>query len=126
MRKLLLAVLLCFAGAAQAEWILWDDGGGTRLFVDLDTKKTVNGKSRIWVMYDTDTANDVGWLSIKILQEANCTQGQSRQLSWVSYKGHKGTGEVGATSDNSPGAWSYPAPGTFGETTFILLCGKNH
>lgn len=75
---------------------------------------------RSWARFEYAEPDSNGARSIRTLNEFDCQQGRVRTLQWDSFAENNlsGTGRVVPQT----GDWKYPAPGTFGEGHFLLMC----
>lgn len=100
-------------GLEVGNWIyLWDSAdGNTAMFVRQPEA------NRIWVRYEYRQDQPVR--SERQLMEADCATGRIRTLQ---REGFALPNLMGGHASTPGDAWRYPAPDTFGETVFDLVC----
>ena len=125
----LIAPLMLNNGPAYAEWVKiysFDDLGGFIAYVDPDTFRRKGNLAKMWQLVDlkmTKTLEGRSFLSIKRMDEYNCTEEQSRTLAFYQYAGQMGNGEV-VYSNTDPDKWVPVMPGSFGEASWKAVCRK--
>lgn len=110
---------------ALAEWnFLGESDNDHRFFVDLDTL-IVGKRPRVWILDDYPQADKYGDMSSKILYEANCAEGQFRQLQFLYYSrpfGKDPTSSIRTT----PYEWVYPPPEVLVKTSKRFFAARSN
>ena len=135
MRHLTGAMVLGFvlmAGSAQAvEWsYVGDSGEGDASFVSYIDRETIrrNGNTaRVWSLSDYAIPQTESlfspFSSTQFLHEYDCAEQRTHFLQATFFAGNMARGEI-VDSVNTPSEWIYVAPGSIGEATMEVACGR--
>jgi hypothetical protein len=125
-RKTITLIAAVISFSAQAEWsyVGTSSNGSLTAYMDFSTlRKTANGY-RVWDLHDYKAPPKMtGALSMSGLNEYDCKQERSRILQETHYSGPMGRGEVLRTI-SGPSDWSYVIPGSVGESSMEIVCGR--
>lgn len=126
MKKILIALLACLS-ATEANALKWFEMStqkdGSKLFVDGDSVRKVNGKVRAWALMDQKKEvvfNSVKYQSIALLYEFDCAEERVRILSSTMYEKAMATGN--ANQEDVTGPWQYINPNLALYEIMTLLC----
>jgi hypothetical protein len=120
MRTFLIVFLMTTSGIVTADWVRVATIDDTTVYADSASKENTPAGVKIWLM--TDFKNPVeGALSVKFLQENNCSGGLERSTMMTRYKGHMGRGAV--INDNWPEDDGWIPTTRDGVSKYI--CGKD-
>ena len=123
---LVLLVLSCRVGLAQAEWKEAAGSDNFTVYIDptsyrIDKK---NGQVKLWVLYDFKTTQKdymMPFLSIRVLNQYDCKEGRSRTLAQSLFDGNMANGDMVSNNSNER-TWEPIAPGTIGKSLWKLAC----
>lgn len=111
---------------AHAKWTIVGDSVEATYYSDSTTIRKSGKEIKMWHFIDYKTAQEIAGtnnLSIKIQQEYDCKEEQTRHLAIISFTGHMGAGTV-VHSDSERGKWMPVAPGSIGESLLNIACKK--
>jgi surface-adhesin protein E len=128
---LVLLILSCSVGLAQAEWKKLIDSptfGGLNVYVEPTSVHIDKGSGlvKMWILYDYKTGQEgfqVRYLSLKIQRQYDCKQKQSRMLAQSLFEGNMAKGDV--IYESTEGTWMPVGPGTIGQSLLGLACSKS-
>jgi hypothetical protein len=119
-------VLLSACACVHAEkWKIVGYDEKSKLFIDMDSLKTIDGYNRAWFMRSYKKAVTIEGYSYKSylkLVEADCKNGRSRTYSTSTTSGPMGSGKTVLSGDDQDPPWSYAVPGSGGEFALDTLC----
>jgi hypothetical protein len=128
---LVLLVLSCSVGLAQAEWKKLIDSptfGGLTVYVE-PTSIGVDKRSglvKLWILYDYKTGQEgfpARYLSLKMQREYDCKQERSRTLAQSLFGGNMAKGEV--IYESPEGTWISVGSGTIGQSLLGFACSNS-
>lgn len=126
MRKIILMMLLAVvSNSAMAEWVKVGAGGGAEILADPATIRKTGNMVKMWVLFNFSTPRELTdgptYLSMKIQEQYDCEEEQTRSLYSTIYpeKGGKGN-EVGNKS--TPGNWLPVSPKSVSEILYKVAC----
>lgn len=109
MKKLLLICAFSLLSSnVFAEWTQYGAAASERYYLDMSTKRKVDGYTNIWTLADFTSPED-GALSAKIYYQVSCKEEKYRFLGLVRTKNNMGEGEV-LLSVNQKSDWFYIVP----------------
>ena len=126
----LIALQVLSSIPAYAEWVAIassETQGGYTIYVDPDTLLRKGNLVKIWTLSDYKVAQGPmgsSWISIKVLDEYDCTEQQFRILASYAYAEPMGTGEI-VYSDSDLGKWIPVVPDSVGQAMWKAACGKD-
>jgi hypothetical protein len=122
MKKFVLLFLIAFSSFANAEWkfIVNNQSGTDRYYIDESTLKKQGTYFRAWFMVDYTAKNEYGNRSHKVLQEIDC-EGRIRWIYFTSYEGNMGSGKVNAQLEADP-KWFIATPGDINNALIKYVC----
>ena len=130
---LVLLVLSCSVGLAQAEWtkvMTGLDAGGYTLYFEptsLRIDKKI-GMVKMWLLYDFKTAQKdekddrVSYLSLRFERQYDCKQERARTLAQSLFDGNMARGKE-ISNDSTERPWEPVAPGSIGQSLWVMACG---
>lgn len=126
---LVLFILSCSVGLAQAEWKKLIDSptfGGLDVYVEPTSVRIDKGSGlvKMWILYDYKTGQEgfqVRYLSMKIQRQYDCKQERSRMLAQSLFGGNMATGDV--IFESTEGTWMPVGPGSIGQSLLKTACG---
>jgi len=124
---LVLIILSCSVGLAQAEWEEVAGSDNVTVYIDPTTHRTdkKSGLVKMWVLYDstivTKLSERSSFLSLRSHVQYDCNGERVRSLQASYFEGHMADGKV-VFSSSTEGQWHPVAPGTIGETLRELAC----
>jgi hypothetical protein len=77
---------------------------------------------RLWVREELSRRGPSGVQSFMMLIDADCSQARFRTIQYFAYKINNLSGDV-ISSDSSVEDWTYPGPGSLGESFQRVVCG---
>jgi hypothetical protein len=127
-RLVFIAFLVLCGGPAYAEWIEFakSASGGMTGYYDPDTIRVKGYLRRMWILYDHTTpqvGTGYSYLSAMLRVEYDCSEEHVRTLALTAYAGNMRNGKVVHT-DSDAGTWTPVAPGTFDQSAWNYVCGK--
>lgn len=128
---LVLLVLSCSVGLAQAEWKKLIDSptfGGLTVYVEPTSVRVEKGSGlvKLWILYDYQTGQggfQARFLSLKMQREYDCTQERSRMLAQSLFGGNMAKGDV--IYEAPEGTWISVGPGTIGQSLLGFACSNS-
>ena len=131
MKRLLMGLmLLVTAGAANAGWTIvgdtGDDGDAFIQYVDRATIRRNGNFVKMWDLknYKTVQTNaGYSYLLSMTQREFDCKEEKLRILALTWFSGQMGNGNP-VYSGSDPEKWSPVYPGSIGESTWKIACGK--
>lgn len=125
MNKLILALALtAYAGAASAEWTIFERDHDSVSYVDKSTIKRSGDTVKVWFLFDYNKPSSMtGHSSVVSLFEYDCNEGRERLLQGTAHKGQMGDGAVVFTSERAE-PWTYVAPNNYREPRLKIACKK--
>jgi hypothetical protein len=126
----LITLLVLSSGPAYAEWVEIASSetlGGYTIYVDPDTIRRKGNLVTIWTLSDYKVVQGQmgsSWISIKVLDEYDCTEEKFRILASSAYAEPMGTGEL-VYYDSDPGKWTPVVPDSVGQAMWKAACGKD-
>jgi surface-adhesin protein E len=128
---LVLLVLSCSVGLAQAEWKQLVDSptfGGLNVYVEPTSVRIDKGSGlvKMWILYDYKTGQEgfhVRYLSLKIQRQYDCKQGRSRMLAQSLFGGNMAKGDV--IYESTEGTWMPVGPGPIGQSLLGFACSNS-
>lgn len=129
MKKIAISLIFFLSLAAYAvDWRLVGDAKESKLYLDMDSFRDVNGYRRGWLMTSyskRQLVNEAGYKSDLALKEVDCKEGRSRNLSGMFRSEEMGRGDViGSFEKPDTAKWSFIVPGSVGEFEARVFC--NH
>ena len=129
---LVLLILSCSVGLAQAEWKKLIDSptfGGLNVYVEPTSVRIDKGSGlvKMWILYDYKSGQEgyqVRYLSMKIQRQYDCKQERSRMLAQSFFGGNMAKGDVIFT-ESTEGTWMPVGPGTIGQSLWELACSNS-
>ena len=121
MRVVLIALLMLAPIPACAEWLKVGGNKSVVYYIDPATILREGNLRRVSTLTDLKSPGMDGELSRQSLDEYNCNTRRRRILSFSSYSGPMGAGNVLVRS-NVTEEWNYLQPGTAGEIKFKSVC----
>ena len=126
---LVLLILSCSVGLAQAEWKKLIDSptfGGLIVYVEPTSVRIDKGSGlvKMWILYDYKTGQEgfqARYLSLKIQRQYDCKQERSRMLAQSLFGGNMAKGDV--IYESTEGMWMPVGPGTIGQSLWKTACG---
>lgn len=124
---LVLLVLSCSVGLAQAEWEEVTGSDNVTVYIDPTTHliDKQSGLVKMWILYDSTTATKLSerssFLSFRSHVQYDCNEERVRSLQASYFEGHMANGKV-VSSNSTEGQWYPVAPGSIGETLWELAC----
>lgn len=127
---LVLLILSCSVGLAQAEWKKLIDSptfGGLIVYVEPTSVRIDKGSGlvKMWILYDYKTGQEgypVRYLSMKIQRQYDCKQERSRMLAQSFFGGNMDKGDVISTESTAE-TWIPVGSGSIGQSLWGLACG---
>lgn len=128
MRNSILAALLALVGgSAMADWVEVAGNEATAAYADPATVRTAGNTVKMWHLLDYAKAREMEgikpYMSVKMQDEYDCEQAQTRTLAISIHSGNMGEGAVLGTS-SEPGKWRPVLPDTLVETLREFACWK--
>jgi len=128
---LVLLVLTCSVGLAQAEWKKLLDSptfGGLTVYVEPTSVRVDKGSGlvKLWILYDYKTGQEgfqARYLSLKIQRQYDCKQERSRMLTQSLFGGNMAKGDV--IYESTEGTWISVGPATIGQSLLGFACGNS-
>ena len=129
---LVLLILFCSVGLAQAEWKKLIDSptfGGLNVYFEPTSVRIDKGSGlvKMWILYDYKTGQEgfqVRYLSMKIQRQYDCKQERSRMLAQSLFGNNMAKGDVIFT-ESTAGTWIPVGPGTIGQSLLGLACSNS-
>ena len=129
---LVLLILSCCVGLAQAEWKQLTDSpnfGGFVVYVEPTSVRIDKGSGlvKMWILYDFKTGQQgyqVRYLSMKIQRQYDCKQERSRTLTQSFFGDNMAKGDVIST-ESTEGTWIPVGPGTIGQSLLGSACSSS-
>lgn len=125
-RLFLITLLLLSSSPAYAEWVKAIATEVSTVYMDPETIRRKGNLVKVWGLKDYKTVQGAGaisYLSIKELNEFDCTEEQVRTLAEYVYSGQMGNGEI-VYSNKNPDKWEPIMPGSMGQTQWKFACGR--
>jgi hypothetical protein len=122
--KQLAFVLLLLSTSAWAQWTFVEGSDDFDAYIDAATIRKKGNTVKMWVLREYGAVQRIGkkvFLSMKIQEEYDCGEEQSRVLYVAWYSGSTGSGEVLTTLAQAT-RWQPIAPGTVGEALWNVAC----
>ena len=131
MKRLLLVTFLVLSnGPAHAEWVEVSGSlsqGGYTVYADPDTVRRKGDLVKMWQVADYNIvqieAAGKSFLSIRGLDEYDCTEEQTRNIAFYFYSAQMGTGEI-IYSNTDSGKWKPVIPHSIAHILWKFACGK--
>ena len=124
-RFVIIALLLLSSGPAYAELVAVAETFGAKIYVDLETIRSTEGKVEVWAIFDykrRQRLNDeLNYLSIKRLYQYECANEYFRLRATLFFMGNMGTGHVVQDSFNED-IWRLVPSAGVGRTLMELAC----
>ena len=128
---LVLLILSCCVGLAQAEWKKLIDSptfGGLSVYVEPTSVRIDKGSGlvKMWILYDYKTGQEgfqVRYLSLKIQRQYDCKRERSRMLAQSLFGANMAKGDV--IYESTEGTWMSVGPGTIGQSLLGLACSNS-
>jgi hypothetical protein len=128
---LVLLVLSCSVGLAQAEWKKLIDSptfGGLTVYVEPTSVRIDKGSGlvKLWILYDYKTGQEgfqARFLSLKMQREYDCKQERSRTLAQSLFGGNMAKGDV--IYESPEGTWISVGPGPIGQSLLGFACSNS-
>lgn len=128
---LVLIIMSCSVGLAQAEWKKLIDSptfGGLTVYVEPTSVRIDKGSGlvKMWILYDYKTGQEgfqVRYLSLKIQRQYDCKQERSRMLAQSLFGGNLAKGDV--IYESTEGTWMPVGPGTIGQSLLGFACSNS-
>lgn len=120
MKQLFIFIFLLLSGNAFADWMPFADNDSGTYYVDMSTKKKVDGNIRIWTLNDYTSSRD-GVLSAKLYYEINCKEEKVKFLSVTTLEKNMGEGQV-LNTYNQKTDWQYVVPGSVMKHLLSSIC----
>ena len=119
-----LILFLCLTGTANADWEYVRGTDNTDFFFDVQTVRPTKHGVRYWSMSSNRTP-EVFWNttvgSTTTLVEYDCSDDRFRFLQTVLHYGPNGGGSI-ITTQTTPTAWMYAAPGSAAIVEGSIAC----
>jgi len=94
MRLILTLLLMTLAAPAGAEWVKYSENAqGTMVYYDPTTIKKRGDLVRVWMLQDYRKSQK-GAMSIRALEEWNCTEERFRALALDTFSGPMASGQI--------------------------------
>lgn len=126
-RVILMMLLVVVSSSAMAEWVKVGSNEKFTSYVDPATISKEGDKVKMWHLYDYNTAHgdlsDTKYLSMKIQDENDCKEGNSRTLAMSFHSENMGRGKV-IYSDSDSGKWEKVPPDSGIQIMWKTACGK--
>lgn len=123
MKKLLVTLLILCTGPVWAGWVLYEDSGSSKHFIDPSTIRGTTLK-KVWKKTEFETPGNDGWRSFRSFYEIDCSDKKSRLLQLSAFDGPNLTGRVLETYTYRDSEWVYAAPETIMATSIEIVCRK--
>ena len=127
---LVLLVLSCSIGLAQAEWtkvMTGSEAGGYTLYFEPTSLRIDKKSVKMWLLYDFKTdqkdEKDASYLSLRFQRQYDCKEERARTLTQSLFNGNMARGEE-ISNDSTERPWEPVAPGSIGETLWFMACGR--
>lgn len=129
MKNLVTIFLLFFSVNGYCDWFKVTESNSITVYID-DSKITKKDKFiRVWSLHNLNIPQKINdgksYQSYVTLNEIDCHEDKSRDLSLTLYQNEMGRGSVVFTS-GEVSKWSFSGPGTIGESLIKFSCGFNH
>ena len=126
-----LALTLISNSAVAAEWMQIPNASDNTFNLHLNMGEVINSgnKAKMWVMYDSTSAQALTsgekYLSVKMLNEYDCTEIKSRTIFYSWHSEHMGAGISIRTKDSPKAKWELIPPRSDGKISQRIACLKN-
>ena len=128
---LVLLVLSCSVGLAQAEWKKLIDSptfGGLTVYIEPTSVHVDKGSGlvKLWILYDYKTGQEgfpARYLSLKLQRQYDCKQERARMLAQSLFGGNMAQGDV--IYESTDGEWISVGPGTIGQALLGFACSNS-
>jgi hypothetical protein len=116
-----LTLSLLFSAGSWAEWtVVAKNADGTKVYVDFDRIKKVNGLVYYWRVHERLEPFKES-LSTKVYSKADCETMREMVLSHSEYRLPMAEGDAMVTF-TPPAEWGYVPPDSIGENTVQAVC----
>ena len=126
MKRLLVVLLLVMSANSYAEWTPFSGNDEFTDYIDRTTIRRNGNFVKIWSLTDYKTVQNYpgnSSLSGKTQSEYDCKEERKRTLAFSWFSGQMGNGTL-VYSNSDTGKWSPIQPGSIGEATWEVACGK--
>ena len=127
---LVLIILSCSVGLAQAEWEEVAGSDNVTVYIDPTTHRTdkKSGLVKMWVLFDYKTRQRVSeaepwYLSVRRQEQYDCKQEQMRSLGWTFFTDNMADGRVIRSHSTTEEVWTPVAPGSIAKDLWNVACG---
>jgi hypothetical protein len=124
MRKVILIFLLgLVSNSAMAAWTQVVQNGSDAVYADISTISKTGNKVKMWNLFNLTKRTGDNYMSLKSLQEFDCKERKNRIVSYSTYSGSMGNGNM-VKSSNRAHEWLPVKSGGVMEKLWNTACGK--
>ena len=127
---LVLIILSCSVGLAQAEWEEVAGSDNVTVYIDPTTHRTdkKSGLVKMWVLFDYKTRQRVSeaepwYLSVRRQEQYNCKEERMRSLAWTFFTDNMADGKAIHSHSTTEEVWTPVAPGSIAKDLWNVACG---
>jgi hypothetical protein len=124
MRKVIVMLLLgLVSNTVMAAWTPVVQNGSDSVYADISTISKTGNKVKMWDLLNMTKHSGDNYLSLKSLQEFDCKERKNRIVSYSTYSGNMGNGNM-VKSSNRAHEWLPVKSGGVMEKLWNTACGK--
>jgi hypothetical protein len=121
MKKLFLVFLMLLAGAAWAEWVVYNQSESSTHYFDPATIRKDGNMRRVWTIQNFEQRGTDGQMSNRAQFEYDCKEERYRFLDISQHSEPMAGGKV-LTMEIGSGLWRGIAPGTISASMLDIVC----